>query len=103
MRTVLEFFKIQRGRIVLFSKGCPNSSCPICTATIPGGRAGRGRSPPCRCITGSCHPYRLATNHRACMHRPLRAGLSSDLAVGGRPCIGAGRGWPPLLLAAFAA
>ncbi|RWV93781.1 hypothetical protein GW17_00043736 [Ensete ventricosum] len=42
--------------------------------------------------------------------RPLVGGLglnrlplAAGLAVGGRPCTGAGRGWPPLLLIAFAA
>ncbi|RWV95495.1 hypothetical protein GW17_00041880, partial [Ensete ventricosum] len=34
--------------------------------------------------------------------RPLQVGLGRGLAVGGRPYMGAGRGWPPLLLAAFA-
>ncbi|RWV80465.1 hypothetical protein GW17_00058266, partial [Ensete ventricosum] len=33
---------------------------------------------------------------------PLQ-GLGHGLAVGGRPCMGAGRGWSPLLLTAFAA
>ncbi|RRT36150.1 hypothetical protein B296_00048251 [Ensete ventricosum] len=32
-----------------------------------------------------------------------RLSLSAGLAVCGRPCMGAGRGWPPLLLAAFIA
>ncbi|RWW23571.1 hypothetical protein GW17_00012176 [Ensete ventricosum] len=32
---------------------------------------------------------------------PLPAGLGRGMAVGGRPCMGASRGWPPLLLAAF--
>ncbi|RWW11674.1 hypothetical protein GW17_00024699 [Ensete ventricosum] len=35
--------------------------------------------------------------------RHLARGLGRDLVVGGRPCMGAGRGWPPLLLIAFAA
>ncbi|RRT34167.1 hypothetical protein B296_00053582, partial [Ensete ventricosum] len=38
----------------------------------------------------------------AAASRPLVEGLGYDLAVGGRPCIGAGRGWRPLLLATFA-
>ncbi|RWW10112.1 hypothetical protein GW17_00026361 [Ensete ventricosum] len=33
--------------------------------------------------------------------RPLRVGLGRGLAVGGRACMGVGRGWPPLLLVAF--
>ncbi|RWW16419.1 hypothetical protein GW17_00019700 [Ensete ventricosum] len=36
-------------------------------------------------------------------NRPLVGGLGRGLAVGGRPCMGVGRGWPPLLLAGFAA
>ncbi|RZS16462.1 hypothetical protein BHM03_00048452 [Ensete ventricosum] len=32
---------------------------------------------------------------------PLRVGPGCSLAVGGRHCMGAGCGWPPLLLAAF--
>ncbi|RWW64990.1 hypothetical protein BHE74_00027739, partial [Ensete ventricosum] len=36
-------------------------------------------------------------------NRPLAGGLGHGLAMGGRPCMGAGRGWPPLLLAAFTA
>ncbi|RWW13298.1 hypothetical protein GW17_00022996 [Ensete ventricosum] len=35
--------------------------------------------------------------------RPLVGGLGCGLAVGGRPCMRAGRGWPPLLHAAFVA
>ncbi|RRT51185.1 hypothetical protein B296_00044860 [Ensete ventricosum] len=31
----------------------------------------------------------------------LRAGLGRDLATGGRPCMGVGCGWLPLLLAIF--
>ncbi|RWV92531.1 hypothetical protein GW17_00045082 [Ensete ventricosum] len=41
--------------------------------------------------------------------RPLTGGLGrsrlplvAGLPVGGRPCMGAGRGWPPLLLAVLA-
>ncbi|RRT31882.1 hypothetical protein B296_00057071 [Ensete ventricosum] len=34
---------------------------------------------------------------------PLWVGLGHGLAVGGRPCMGAGRGWSSILLAAFAA
>ncbi|RRT57440.1 hypothetical protein B296_00036080, partial [Ensete ventricosum] len=37
----------------------------------------------------------------AAASRPLVGGLGRDLAVGGWPCMGASRGWPPLLLAAF--
>ncbi|RRT63478.1 hypothetical protein B296_00030410, partial [Ensete ventricosum] len=33
--------------------------------------------------------------------RPLAGGLGRGLAVGGRPYMGAGRGWPPLLFATF--
>ncbi|RRT36943.1 hypothetical protein B296_00054647, partial [Ensete ventricosum] len=29
--------------------------------------------------------------------RPLARGLARGLAVGGQPCMGAGRGWSPLL------
>ncbi|RWV82408.1 hypothetical protein GW17_00056094, partial [Ensete ventricosum] len=34
---------------------------------------------------------------------PLTGGLGHGLAMGAQPCMGAGRGWPPLHLAAFAA
>ncbi|RRT45080.1 hypothetical protein B296_00018537 [Ensete ventricosum] len=34
---------------------------------------------------------------------PLAGGLGRGQAVDGRPCMGAGCGWPPLLLADFAA
>ncbi|RRT54264.1 hypothetical protein B296_00045876, partial [Ensete ventricosum] len=34
---------------------------------------------------------------------PLKGGLGRGLAMGGRPCMGAGCGWSPLLFAAFAA
>ncbi|RRT35644.1 hypothetical protein B296_00036633 [Ensete ventricosum] len=34
--------------------------------------------------------------------RPLARGLGRGLAMGGRPCMGAGRGSSPLLLSAFA-
>ncbi|RWW55280.1 hypothetical protein BHE74_00038097 [Ensete ventricosum] len=43
-------------------------------------------------------PYGLALAEAG---RPLAGGLGHALAVGGRPCMGAGRGWLPLLLAAF--
>ncbi|RWW63534.1 hypothetical protein BHE74_00029281 [Ensete ventricosum] len=57
MRTVPGIFKIQRGRIILFSKGCPNPSCLIYdVAAVPAGGsplwAGRWRSPPCRRTAG---------------------------------------------------
>ncbi|RRT65899.1 hypothetical protein B296_00014575, partial [Ensete ventricosum] len=45
-------------------------------------------------------PFGLAL---AAANRPLVGGLGRGLAVGGRPSMGAGRGWPPLLLASFAA
>ncbi|RRT31211.1 hypothetical protein B296_00056627 [Ensete ventricosum] len=51
---------------------------------------------------GGCCPYRQAVASRARKRRPLRAGLGHGLAVGGRPCIVTGRGWPTLLLAVFA-
>ncbi|RWW46184.1 hypothetical protein BHE74_00047906 [Ensete ventricosum] len=44
-----------------------------------------------------------ATLALAASSRPLAGGHCRGLTVGGRPCIGAGRGWPPLLLAGFAA
>ncbi|RWV91245.1 hypothetical protein GW17_00046481 [Ensete ventricosum] len=44
-------------------------------------------------------PYGLAL---AAAGHPLIGGLGRGLAVGGRLCMGAGRSWPPLLLAAFA-
>ncbi|RWV84657.1 hypothetical protein GW17_00053614, partial [Ensete ventricosum] len=47
-----------------------------------------------------CLPFGLAL---AVASRPLATGLGRGLAVGGQLYIGAGRGWPPLLLAAFAA
>ncbi|RWV92689.1 hypothetical protein BHE74_00055037 [Ensete ventricosum] len=56
-----------------------------------------GRQPPLAGVVG--FPFELAL---AAASRPLAGGLSRDLAVGGRPCMGAGRGWPLLLLAAFA-
>ncbi|RRT31877.1 hypothetical protein B296_00058536, partial [Ensete ventricosum] len=54
-----------------------------------------------------CRPCRLAAGDRACGWRfcpcgrrwpPFRAGPGRGLAVGGRPYIGAGRGWSPLLI-----
>ncbi|RWV76780.1 hypothetical protein GW17_00062502 [Ensete ventricosum] len=115
-----------RSRIILFSKGCPNPSCPIyvVVAAVPtSGRAGGWRPPPCRravsdrhlwappCSLPPCerdaagdyHPYGLVAARRAHKRRPLRAGLGRGLAVGGRPCMGADHSWPPLLLAAFTA
>ncbi|RWW03530.1 hypothetical protein GW17_00033308 [Ensete ventricosum] len=44
-------------------------------------------------LTGCCPCER----HRP----PLRAGPGRSLGVGGRPYMGADRGWPPLLLATF--
>ncbi|RWV81876.1 hypothetical protein GW17_00056667 [Ensete ventricosum] len=45
-------------------------------------------------------PFGLALALAGC---PLVGGLGRGLAVGGGPYIGAGRGWPSLLLAAFTA
>ncbi|RWV90733.1 hypothetical protein GW17_00047042 [Ensete ventricosum] len=63
-----------------------------------------------RRATSGCARERLSPL-RAGRSRPSRERLSPllagdvghGLAVGGRPCMGAGRGWPPLLLTAFAA
>ncbi|RRT31273.1 hypothetical protein B296_00051037 [Ensete ventricosum] len=58
--------------------------------------------PPCgHDAAGGYRPYGLVAAPVG--GRPFRAGLGRGLAVGGRPCMGVGRGWPHLLLAAFAA
>ncbi|RWW20974.1 hypothetical protein GW17_00014889 [Ensete ventricosum] len=59
------------------------------------------RRPPLRAaapVSGAGLPCGLAL---VAVGRPLAGGLGRGLAVGGRPCIGVGRGWPPLLLASF--
>ncbi|RWW26954.1 hypothetical protein BHE74_00057394 [Ensete ventricosum] len=57
------------------------------------------RGPPLRVAastSGAGLPCRLAL---AVADHPLVGDLCRGLAVGGRPCMGAGRGWPPLLAA----
>ncbi|RZS15163.1 hypothetical protein BHM03_00046949 [Ensete ventricosum] len=132
-RTVPRISRIHRDKIILFYKGCPNPSFPLCTVAataapaqvaaalacwqlpllaiglVAGGsplqascckrlpplRAGRSRSCP--------WPALLPTSAAPYGRRwpPSRAGPGRNLAVGGQPCMGAGRGWSPLLLAAF--
>ncbi|RRT57973.1 hypothetical protein B296_00036450 [Ensete ventricosum] len=65
-------------------------------------RAGRWRSPPCKRAAGS-RPLRAGHSSPCPQAPPLWAGLGRGLAIGGRPYMGAGRGWSPLLLVAFAA
>ncbi|RZR86762.1 hypothetical protein BHM03_00014016 [Ensete ventricosum] len=97
-------------------------------AALAGGKAGRGQQPlagalelaplqASRCqwllpLAGYC-PCGLATARRAHRRRlvgccpygrpPLAGWPWRVLAMGGRPCMGAGCGWSPLLHAAFAA
>ncbi|RWV81628.1 hypothetical protein GW17_00056931 [Ensete ventricosum] len=71
------------------------------------GRVGRERQP----LAGAQQPAPLAAPANdaglpcglalVAAGYPLAGGLGRDLTVGGRPCMGTGRGWPPLLLAAF--
>ncbi|RWV83658.1 hypothetical protein GW17_00054710, partial [Ensete ventricosum] len=66
-------------------------------------RCARGQLPPLRAaalVSGTSLPCGLAM---AAVGRPLTGGLGHGLVVGGRPCMEAGSGWPPLLLAAFTA
>ncbi|RRT31444.1 hypothetical protein B296_00054399, partial [Ensete ventricosum] len=71
---------------------------------VPAGDASAHRRRPCRLLPPLAGvaglPCGLAL---AAFGRHLAGGLSHGLAVDGWPCMGAGRGWPPLLLAAFAA
>ncbi|RWV95810.1 hypothetical protein GW17_00041527 [Ensete ventricosum] len=78
-----------------------NSPCGVvaggcCPLWAP--RCSRPPSSGCSCglATGGRYHLRAGLGRR---RLPLAAGLP----VGGRPYIGAGRGWPPLLLDAFAA
>ncbi|RWV91225.1 hypothetical protein BHE74_00003428 [Ensete ventricosum] len=95
MRIVLENFKIQRGRIILFSKGCPSPLfAPLCAAAAfaPAQAAG----------LAACGPLAAAL---------LQARRGRQLLAGGRPLQGSWSHpcrWPdhallPLLLVAFAA
>ncbi|RWW24722.1 hypothetical protein GW17_00010967 [Ensete ventricosum] len=62
------------------------------------------QAPPLQAATPATMPASLAGCY-PCERRwpPLRAGPDHGLVVGGRPCKGAARGWPPILLAAFGA
>ncbi|RRT52194.1 hypothetical protein B296_00016181 [Ensete ventricosum] len=100
-------------------------------ATLVGGSPGRGATP-CgfavssrhlrpsrnRCLRPQAMPLQAAALAGGCPYkgvlavvgRPLIGGLglsqlplTAGLVVGGRPCMGAGRGWSPLLLAVLAA
>ncbi|RZS24850.1 hypothetical protein BHM03_00057966, partial [Ensete ventricosum] len=46
---------------------------------------------------GQLLPLRAGRNSPCTQAPPLWVGLDRGLAVGGRPYMGAGRGWPPLL------
>ncbi|RWW18742.1 hypothetical protein GW17_00017252 [Ensete ventricosum] len=51
MRTILKFFGIHRGKIILFSKGCPNPSFPLCVVAAAPAQATVAltrRQPPCQ-------------------------------------------------------
>ncbi|RRT47049.1 hypothetical protein B296_00026910 [Ensete ventricosum] len=87
------------------SSGACRSGCA--RGRLPPLRVDRSRpcpqAPPLRAVapvSGAGLPCGLAL---AIVGRPLAGGLGRGLAVGGRPCMGASRGWPPLLLATFAA
>ncbi|RZS11290.1 hypothetical protein BHM03_00042601 [Ensete ventricosum] len=66
---------------------CFSTQAPPLRAAAPTGAAGL--------------PFGLAL--AAASRRPFVWGLGCGLAVGGRPCMGAGHGWPPLLLVALQA
>ncbi|RWW00676.1 hypothetical protein BHE74_00013092 [Ensete ventricosum] len=67
---------------------------------VPAGGASAQSHRPLLPLAGTAGlPFGLAL---AAANRPLAGGLGRSLAVGGRPSMGACRGWPPLLLASFA-
>ncbi|RWW54129.1 hypothetical protein BHE74_00039309 [Ensete ventricosum] len=70
-----------------------------CSRPLGGRRAASGCCPCGLLLLRVIAPCGLAL---AAASRPLTRGLGHGLAVGGRPCMGAGRGCPPFLLAAFA-
>ncbi|RWV79988.1 hypothetical protein GW17_00058801, partial [Ensete ventricosum] len=90
MRIVLKIFEIQRGRIILFSKGCPSplfaplfavvAATPAqATGLAVGGllaaaslQAHRGQPPPCRRTAGS-RPLRPGRGRQALAGLPLAA------------------------------
>ncbi|RWV77146.1 hypothetical protein GW17_00062071 [Ensete ventricosum] len=100
------------------STSCGAARCGLVVGNHPL-RPGRGR---CLCSHAShLQAPAMPAGGRACWRLPLqgafavadrpltgglgrnRLPLAAGLAVGGQPCMGVGRGWPPLLLAAFAA
>ncbi|RZS22617.1 hypothetical protein BHM03_00055419, partial [Ensete ventricosum] len=88
---------------------CQGAATPATGVVAPvGGKAGRGRQPlagwslaaaPLASVSRAAAPCGLAIPVVPAGAAPAGRGL----AMGGRPCMGAGRGWLPLLLAAFAA
>ncbi|RWW36614.1 hypothetical protein BHE74_00058355 [Ensete ventricosum] len=79
--------------------GCNRQCLP--EAAAPAGGASARRHRPCGLLplAGAVDlPFKLAL---AAANRPLTGGLGRGLTVVGRPCLGAGCGWPPLLLATF--
>ncbi|RZR84476.1 hypothetical protein BHM03_00011324, partial [Ensete ventricosum] len=70
----------------------------LLTGAAPAGCYPRGWLPPRAGAVGL--PCRLALTTAG---RPLVGGLGRDLAMGGRPYMGVGRGWSRLLLIAFTA
>ncbi|RRT31532.1 hypothetical protein B296_00049438, partial [Ensete ventricosum] len=71
---------------------------------VPAGGASTRKCHPCGRLSPFASvgglPFGLALAAASC---PLVRGLGRGLAVGGRPCLGTGRGWPHLLLTAFVA
>ncbi|RWW10577.1 hypothetical protein GW17_00025875, partial [Ensete ventricosum] len=70
---------------------------------LAGVRVGRGRRVASGCARGRLPTLRAGRNRPCPQASPLRADPGRILAVGGRPYMGAGRGWLPLLVATFAA
>ncbi|RRT31423.1 hypothetical protein B296_00057727 [Ensete ventricosum] len=112
MRIVFKIIEIQRGRIIIFSKGCPS---PLLAPSVSppllllrrrrlpftvDSRPAKGRphlrlapcsQPPCeRRAASGCRPLRTAAPGGD--SRPLRAGPSRNRS----PTYGGGRGWPTL-------
>ncbi|RWV79886.1 hypothetical protein GW17_00058918, partial [Ensete ventricosum] len=82
MRTVLEIFEIQRGRIILFSKGCPSHLfVPLCAvaaaATVQAAGLVAGRSL-------ATAPLQACRGQSPLAGTP-RAAAPCDLAAGGNP------------------
>ncbi|RWV95664.1 hypothetical protein GW17_00041692 [Ensete ventricosum] len=95
MRTVLENFEIQRGRIILFSKGCSSPLlAPLCATVV----TAPAQAAVLHIVGVGSRPF-----SRRCCPRTAPVGRAALPCTGAAPTGGRSCQWPPLQAAALAA